>query len=46
LGTGWSPETFKPLGLGWPVVEVDMTAEVDLAAVLASIRNTLDRALL
>jgi hypothetical protein len=42
----WSPETFKPLALGWPVVEVDMTAEVDLAAVLASIRNKLDRALL
>jgi chloramphenicol 3-O-phosphotransferase len=42
----WSPETFTPLGLGWPVVEVDTTAEVDLAAVLAAIRQKLDRALL
>lgn len=39
----WSPETFEPVALGWPVVEVDTTREVDLRAALTAIRRKLDQ---
>ena len=39
----WSPETFEPVALGWTVVEVDTTNEVDVGAVVSAIRRELDR---
>jgi hypothetical protein len=37
----WSPETLEPMGLGWPVVEVDTTKDVDPSALVATVRRIL-----
>ncbi len=37
----WSPETFEPVALGWTVVEVDTTSQVDLGGVVSAIRREL-----
>jgi len=42
----WSPETFEPVALGWTVVEVDTTNEVDVGPVVTAIRRELDLTLL
>jgi hypothetical protein len=38
----WSPETFEPVALGWAVMEVDATNEVDVGPVVTAIRRELD----
>jgi predicted kinase len=38
----WSAETFEPVALGWPVIEVDTTNEVDRVALMAAVRHALD----
>jgi predicted kinase len=38
----WSAETFEPVALGWSVIEVDTTNEVDRGALVAAVRHALD----
>jgi predicted kinase len=38
----WSAETFEPVALGWPVIEVDSTNEVDRVALVSAVRRALD----
>jgi predicted kinase len=38
----WSGETLEPVALGWPVIEVDTTHEVDRVALVSAIRRALD----
>ena len=38
----WSAETFEPVALNWPVIEVDTTNEVDRVALMAAVRHALD----
>ena len=37
----WTSETTEPVAGGWPVIQVDTTAAVDVAALAALIRRTL-----
>lgn len=38
----WSSETFEPVAMDWPVIEVDTTNEVDRVALVSAVRRALD----